>query len=144
MSSSHQGQKANMKTLEILGFQELITTLYIGFLGLIFTSFLVFIAEKDTTDTKFKSFADALWWGVITLCTVGYGDIFPITWPGKIISSFCALLGISFFALPAVSIVLFLSQFFSFSYLLQSFLGMMLPKPKHMHLTKGVSPNIFN
>lgn len=81
----------------------MITTLYIGFLGLIFTSFLVFIAEKETPDTKFKSFADALWWGVITLCTVGYGDIFPITWTGKIISSFCALLGISFFALPAVS-----------------------------------------
>lgn len=39
----------------------------------------------------------------ITLCTVGYGDTVPITWPGKIIASFCALLGISFFALPAVS-----------------------------------------
>lgn len=39
----------------------------------------------------------------ITLCTVGYGDMVPETWQGKIIASFCALLGISFFALPAVS-----------------------------------------
>lgn len=39
----------------------------------------------------------------VTLCTVGYGDTVPITWPGKIIASCCALLGISFFALPAVS-----------------------------------------
>lgn len=39
----------------------------------------------------------------ITLCTVGYGDAVPKTWQGKIIASFCALLGISFFALPAVS-----------------------------------------
>jgi hypothetical protein len=39
----------------------------------------------------------------ITLCTVGYGDAVPETWQGKVIASFCALLGISFFALPAVS-----------------------------------------
>ncbi|CAG2167141.1 unnamed protein product, partial [Oppiella nova] len=81
--------------------QELITTVYIGFLGLIFSSFLVYLVEKDVEETKFESFADALWWGVITLCTVGYGDIFPSTWTGKIIAAFCALLGISFFALPA-------------------------------------------
>ncbi|XP_022243796.1 potassium voltage-gated channel subfamily KQT member 5-like [Limulus polyphemus] len=81
--------------------QELITTLYIGFLGLIFSSFLVYLAEKDQKNTKFTNFADALWWGVITLCTVGYGDTVPTTWPGKVIAAFCALLGISFFALPA-------------------------------------------
>ncbi|RWS30818.1 potassium voltage-gated channel subfamily KQT member 5-like protein, partial [Leptotrombidium deliense] len=81
--------------------QELITTVYIGFLGLIFSSFLVYLAEKDTNPDKFSNFADALWWGVITLCTVGYGDTVPKTWTGKLIASFCALLGISFFALPA-------------------------------------------
>ncbi|XP_043275109.1 potassium voltage-gated channel subfamily KQT member 1-like isoform X1 [Venturia canescens] len=79
--------------------QELITTLYIGFLGLIFASFLVYLAERD--DEHFNNFAKALWWGVITLCTVGYGDAVPKTWQGKVIASFCALLGISFFALPA-------------------------------------------
>ncbi|CAJ0955247.1 unnamed protein product, partial [Mesorhabditis belari] len=80
--------------------QELLTTLYIGFLGLIFSSFLVYLCEKNTND-KYSTFADALWWGVITLSTVGYGDKTPETWPGKIIGAFCALLGISFFALPA-------------------------------------------
>ncbi|XP_041563558.1 potassium voltage-gated channel subfamily KQT member 1 isoform X5 [Drosophila elegans] len=80
--------------------QELITTMYIGFLGLIFASFLVYMWEKDVND-KFSNFAQALWWGVITLCTVGYGDMVPITWQGKLIASCCALLGISFFALPA-------------------------------------------
>lgn len=45
-------------------FQELITTLYIGFLGLIFASFLVFLAEKD--DVHFDNFAKALWWGVVS------------------------------------------------------------------------------
>ncbi|XP_042881025.1 potassium voltage-gated channel subfamily KQT member 1-like isoform X8 [Penaeus japonicus] len=80
--------------------QELLTTLYIGFLGLIFSSFLVYLVEKDINE-NFRTFPDALWWGVITLCTVGYGDAVPITYGGKMIASGCALLGISFFALPA-------------------------------------------
>ena len=62
--------------------QELITTLYIGFLVLIFSSFVIYMVEKEEND-KFKSFAHALWWGVITLCTVGYGDTVPVTWKGK-------------------------------------------------------------
>ncbi|VDM97763.1 unnamed protein product [Thelazia callipaeda] len=80
--------------------QELLTTLYIGFLGLIFSSFLVYLCEKSTNE-KYSTFADALWWGVITLSTVGYGDKTPETWLGKVIAAFCALVGISFFALPA-------------------------------------------
>jgi hypothetical protein len=47
-------------------FQELITTLYIGFLGLIFSSYFVYLAEKDENGkTDFASYADALWWGVV-------------------------------------------------------------------------------
>ena len=46
-------------------FQELITTIYIGFLGLVFSSFIIYLVEKETND-HFKSFADALWWGVVS------------------------------------------------------------------------------
>nr|AWJ68227.1 putative potassium voltage-gated channel subfamily KQT 3 [Hirudo verbana] len=81
--------------------QELFTTLYIGFLGLIFFSFLIYIVEKDKNPARFGTYPDALWWGVVTLCTVGYGDAVPVTWLGKLVASCCALLGISFFALPA-------------------------------------------
>ena len=45
--------------------QELFTTLYIGFLGLIFSSFLMFLAEKEHNSKKFGTYADALWWGVV-------------------------------------------------------------------------------
>jgi len=45
--------------------QELFTTLYIGFLGLIFSSFLMFLAEKEQNEKKFGTYADALWWGVV-------------------------------------------------------------------------------
>ncbi|KAG5683162.1 hypothetical protein PVAND_012459 [Polypedilum vanderplanki] len=82
--------------------QELITTLYIGFLGLIFSSYFVYLAEKDHSDTsKFQSYADSLWWGVITVTTIGYGDIVPETWMGKIVASCFSVFAISFFALPA-------------------------------------------
>jgi len=47
--------------------QELFTTLYIGFLGLIFSSFLMFLAEKEQNPTKFGTYADALWWGVVSV-----------------------------------------------------------------------------
>ena len=64
--------------------QELITTLYIGFLGLIFSSYFVYLAEKDAVDedgkTGFASYADALWWGVVRppLCVQ---DIDVHLWP---------------------------------------------------------------
>ena len=46
-------------------FQELITTVYIGFIGLIFSSFIIYLVEKDD-NPNFRSFADALWWGVVS------------------------------------------------------------------------------
>ncbi|XP_045196590.2 potassium voltage-gated channel subfamily KQT member 1-like [Mercenaria mercenaria] len=84
--------------------QELITTLYIGFLGLIFSSYFVYLAEKDAepdSGSKFNSYADALWWGVITVTTIGYGDTVPQTWMGRIVASCFSVFAISFFALPA-------------------------------------------
>ncbi|XP_059080036.1 potassium voltage-gated channel subfamily KQT member 1-like isoform X2 [Tigriopus californicus] len=85
--------------------QELITTLYIGFLGLIFSSYFVYLSEKDAIGPKgrsdFESYADALWWGVITVTTIGYGDAVPRTWMGKIVASCFSVFAISFFALPA-------------------------------------------
>ncbi|XP_041811905.1 potassium voltage-gated channel subfamily KQT member 4 [Chelmon rostratus] len=80
--------------------KELITAWYIGFLVLIFASFLVYLAEKDS-NTDFNTYADSLWWGTITLTTIGYGDKTPRTWQGRLLAAGFALLGVSFFALPA-------------------------------------------
>ncbi|XP_023288103.1 potassium voltage-gated channel subfamily KQT member 1 [Orussus abietinus] len=85
--------------------QELITTLYIGFLGLIFSSYFVYLAEKDAVGpggrNDFSTYPDALWWGVITVTTIGYGDTVPQTWIGKIVAACFSVFAISFFALPA-------------------------------------------
>ncbi|XP_056105614.1 potassium voltage-gated channel subfamily KQT member 4 isoform X2 [Rhinichthys klamathensis goyatoka] len=80
--------------------KELITAWYIGFLVLIFASFLVYLAEKEDNQ-EFSTYADSLWWGTITLTTIGYGDKTPRTWQGRLLAACFALLGVSFFALPA-------------------------------------------
>ncbi|XP_015258486.1 PREDICTED: potassium voltage-gated channel subfamily KQT member 5-like isoform X2 [Cyprinodon variegatus] len=80
--------------------KELVTAWYIGLLVLIFSSFLVYLVENKSND-QFTTYADALWWGTITLTTIGYGDKTPKTWTGRLLSAVFALLGISFFALPA-------------------------------------------
>ncbi|KAL4629460.1 potassium voltage-gated channel subfamily KQT member 4 isoform X1 [Arapaima gigas] len=80
--------------------KELITAWYIGFLVLIFASFLVYLAEKDS-NSEFVTYADSLWWGTITLTTIGYGDKTPHTGLGRLVAAGFALLGVSFFALPA-------------------------------------------
>ncbi|XP_077420464.1 potassium voltage-gated channel subfamily KQT member 1.1 [Vanacampus margaritifer] len=79
--------------------QELITTLYIGFLCLILASYLVYLAENE--NDMLNTYADALWWGVITVTTIGYGDLIPQTWLGRMIASCFSVFAISFFALPA-------------------------------------------
>ncbi|CAM9513428.1 unnamed protein product [Lampetra planeri] len=81
--------------------KELITAWYIGFLTLIFSSFLVYLAEKDDNQDQFGTYADSLWWGTITLTTIGYGDKTPKTWLGRLLAAGFALLGVSFFSLPA-------------------------------------------
>ncbi|XP_063815301.1 potassium voltage-gated channel subfamily KQT member 2 isoform X4 [Pseudophryne corroboree] len=81
--------------------KELITAWYIGFLCLILASFLVYLAEKEENSDMFDTYADALWWGLITLTTIGYGDKYPQTWNGRLLAATFTLIGVSFFALPA-------------------------------------------
>uniref|UniRef100_UPI00358EFFA6 potassium voltage-gated channel subfamily KQT member 1-like isoform X2 n=1 Tax=Myxine glutinosa TaxID=7769 RepID=UPI00358EFFA6 len=101
----HGGTWRLLSSVVFIHRQELISTLYIGFLGLVFSSYFVYLAEKDHVDahghTDFESYADALWWGMVTVTTIGYGDKVPQTWIGKIIASCFSVFAISFFALPA-------------------------------------------
>ncbi|XP_035016240.1 potassium voltage-gated channel subfamily KQT member 2 isoform X3 [Hippoglossus stenolepis] len=80
--------------------KELITAWYIGFLCLILASFLVYSVEKELNN-EFETYADALWWGLITLTTIGYGDKVPKTWYGRLLAATFSMIGVAFFALPA-------------------------------------------
>ncbi len=64
------------------------------------TASLMHIVERAAQPDKFGTIPDAMWWAVITLATVGYGDVVPITPLGKILASATALLGLVMIALP--------------------------------------------
>jgi voltage-gated potassium channel len=64
-------------------------------------SCLVYLAEHEAQPDKFGSVPDAMWWGIVTLSTVGYGDIVPVTPLGRLVGAFSVVLGLGMFALPA-------------------------------------------
>ena len=74
--------------------------LFLLVLVVISSSLMYFVENADQPD-KFSSIPAAMWWSVMTLTTVGYGDVLPITPLGKFIGSMIALIGVGFFALPA-------------------------------------------
>ncbi|MEO6861085.1 MAG: ion transporter [Microcoleus sp.] len=81
--------------------EELIATAFAVFILLIFASSIMYFVEHEAHPEAFGSIPDAMWWGVVTLTTVGYGDIYPITPVGKFLGAILAFLGIGIFALPA-------------------------------------------
>jgi len=81
--------------------EELILIIFVVILLLIIFSSLMYFIEKEAQPEAFSSIPEAMWWGIITLTTVGYGDVYPITPLGKIIGALIAFLGIGIFALPA-------------------------------------------
>lgn len=81
--------------------EELVVTLISGAVLLTCASSLMFYAEHEAQPQQFSSIPASMWWGVATLTTVGYGDIFPITPLGKTLGAFIAILGVGLFALPA-------------------------------------------
>ena len=81
--------------------EELLLVIFIAFILLIIFSSLMYFIEKEAQPEAFSSIPAAMWWGITTLTTVGYGDIYPITTLGKIVGALIAFLGIGLFALPA-------------------------------------------
>ena len=73
--------------------------LFISIAGLLFSSLCYFI-EREEKDTEYTSIPNAFYWVVITMTTVGYGDIHPTTGLGKLIGTLCAISGVLVMSLP--------------------------------------------
>ena len=79
---------------------ELILTISIAAFVLLIASTLMYWAEADAQPDKFGSIPRAMWWCIVTLTTVGYGDTFPVTLLGKLLAGLVALAGIGLIAMP--------------------------------------------
>jgi len=80
------------KELTVFGVFSIII-LYISSLG-------IYLLEKDVQPDNFGTIIDSFWWSIFTLTSIGYGDIYPITNAGKLLTSIIAIIGLGIVAVP--------------------------------------------
>ena len=80
---------------------ELLTVIMVLSILLLIASSFMFYAENEAQPDNFANIPQAMWWGIVTLTTIGYGDVVPITTAGRLIAGVIAVMGIGLFALPA-------------------------------------------
>ena len=91
-----------LKALKNFHLKELLSAAYIGSIILLLTALVIFLIEQHLdNETNFASMGDALWWAFITFYSIGYGDITPVTWAGKLVASCCTVFGMIVFNLPS-------------------------------------------
>jgi voltage-gated potassium channel len=83
---------------------ELAVMLIVLCMLLVLSSGAMFYAENEAQPDTFSSIPASMWWAVITLTTIGYGDAYPVTIVGKIIGGVIAVMGIGIVALPTAII----------------------------------------
>ena len=74
-------------------------TIYLLVLAVMVSSTLIYVFENDLQPEKFGSIPQSMWWSFITLTTVGYGDVVPMSVAGKLVAGFTALMGVCVVAL---------------------------------------------
>ena len=68
-------------------YKELGLLMLVVIMGMLIFSGLAYVGEKDEPGTMFDSMPTALYWAIITMTSVGYGDIHPVSWFGKLVGS---------------------------------------------------------
>tara|TARA_B100000035_G_scaffold312841_1_gene325183 strand:+ start:893 stop:1546 length:654 start_codon:yes stop_codon:yes gene_type:complete len=85
--------------------EELLVFTFLASSLLYLTSVGIYYFEKDLQPEEFGSVPQALWWSVVTLTSVGYGDVTPISTAGKIFTSIILFLGIGLISVPSAIMV---------------------------------------
>lgn len=95
--------------------KELILLIFFLVLGIVVFAALIFYAERIqyNPDNDFESIPVGLWWAIVTMTTVGYGDMAPKTYAGMFVGALCALAGVLCIALPVPVIVSNFALFYS-------------------------------
>ena len=81
--------------------EEIILFLIVAVMVMYFAAVGIYYFENEAQPKAFASVFHSLWWSVVTLTTVGYGDIYPITVGGRIFTFFVLIIGLGIVAVPA-------------------------------------------
>uniref|UniRef100_A0A8C4R396 Potassium voltage-gated channel subfamily C member 1 n=2 Tax=Eptatretus burgeri TaxID=7764 RepID=A0A8C4R396_EPTBU len=108
-------------------------------LGVLIFATMIYYAEKlgtdeaDTDNNYFQNITIGFWWAVVTMTTLGYGDMYPKTWSGRLVGAMCAIAGVLTIAMPVPVIVNNFSMYYSLAMAKQK-----LPKKKNKHIPRAV------
>lgn len=80
--------------------EEILLFLFITLILIYFAAVGIYYFENAAQPEHFSSIFDSLWWAIVTLTTVGYGDVYPITVGGKVFTFFILLIGLGIVAIP--------------------------------------------
>jgi voltage-gated potassium channel len=80
--------------------EEIFLFLFITIILIYFSAVGIYYFENKAQPEHFSSIFDSLWWAIVTLTTVGYGDVYPITVGGKVFTFFILLIGLGIVAIP--------------------------------------------
>jgi voltage-gated potassium channel len=90
--------------------EELVLFLIVTVMLVFIVSFGIYYFENEAQPEAYKSVFHSMWWSIVTLTTVGYGDIYPITLGGKIFTFFVLIIGIGVVTIPAGLVATSLSK----------------------------------
>ncbi|XP_038676690.1 potassium voltage-gated channel subfamily C member 4 [Scyliorhinus canicula] len=107
-------------------------------LGILIFATMIYYAERlgenpnSESPTHFKNIPIGFWWAVVTMTTLGYGDMYPQTWSGMLVGALCALAGVLTIAMPVPVIVNNFGMYYSLAMAKQK-----LPKKRRKHIPSG-------
>jgi voltage-gated potassium channel len=82
-------------------FKSIVAAILMMLVLIIVAASLMYTLENEAQPEVFSKFPHSIWWSVVTMTTVGYGDVTPVTTLGKIVAAFIMLIGVGLVALPA-------------------------------------------